>query len=251
MKPVRRFLFFALFLLVAQVWSQSALRVCDVVRLRGGAVLRGQLVATKASGEVLVLRTDAGQELEIALSRVRRIRQRCAGPAPYHFQGCGWYHHSRAGFLPGQLYTGKTTLALQVQHSSGWMFHRLLGAGIGTGFDFFDFTNGQPPLIPLFAEVRSYLLPRYASPFVALGAGIGFCVNQSQEDLAAWERLHWRGGPMAQALAGYRIGHHLTLHTGVRWQRLSARSEAWWWQGGQERLQITHWRFMLGAGYLL
>lgn len=250
MKQVRRFLFFALLLLAAQVWSQSASRACDEVRLRGGTVLRGQLVATKENGEVLVLRTDGGQELEFAFSGVQRIRQRCAGPPPYAFRERGWYHHSRAGFLPGQLYTGETTLALQVQHSSGWMFHRLLGAGMGTGFDFFDFANSQPPVIPLFAEVRSYLLPRCASPFVALGVGIGFCVNQKQEELGVWERAHWRGGPMAQAMVGYRIGHHFTMHTGVRWQRLSRESEVWMWWGGQEHRQITHWRFMLGTGYL-
>lgn len=94
-------------LLAASLWSQgTSPSRCDAVRLRDGIVLRGQLVATKAGGEVLVLRTDAGQELDIALSQVKRIHQYCAGPLPYEFKERGWYHHSRLGFLPGQLYTG-------------------------------------------------------------------------------------------------------------------------------------------------
>ncbi len=216
-------------------------------------MLRGQLVATKASGEVLVLRTDAGQELDIALSQVKRIHQYCAGPLPYEFKERGWYHHSRLGFLPGQLYTGQMTLGLQVQHSSGWMFHRLLGVGVGIGVDFFDFYNHQPPVLPLFAEVRSYLLPHRLSPFVVVGSGISFCVNQKRGDQSGWELGHCRGGPMAQLLVGYRLGNRLTLNTGVRWQRLSSGRPSWvgWGANGQQHWQITNWRFVLNAGLLL
>ncbi len=109
------------------------------------------------------------------------------------------------------------------------------------------FEASHPVLVPLFAEARGYLLRRQASPFYALGAGMGWSIQNPE--LSDYD-VRWRGGAMAQMLLGYRFGRSLTLHTGVRWQHARATAPVRWWGGAGIR-EIQYWRFMLGVGYLL
>ncbi len=226
--------------------GQSFPTACDVVRLKDGFRLHGQIIGTKGEGTLLVLRTYGGQELDIAFHRVKSIRQRCADEKPYSFRERGWYHHTRLGFLWGQTHEGDLPLSFQFQHSSGWMFHRSFGIGVGTGLDFFEFSDCRPMVIPFFIELRSYLLARSGSPFLALGGGIGVNVLRCKEE--TFGRLYQPSGRMAQVLLGYRLNNRLILHSGLRWQHSELVESTGWW--GTLQRTMWYWRFMTSVGWL-
>ncbi|MBK9336857.1 MAG: hypothetical protein IPM98_09820 [Lewinellaceae bacterium] len=224
----------------------------DMLHLRDGSRLRGQITATLHDGKTLAFRTWGGAEMEILRADVQRIVQRCNDRAArvYNFREKGWYHHTRAGILPGQTYYGYSRPGLSFQHSSGWMFSRRLGVGLGTGMEFFDRSGNEPAVYPIFAEVRSYLLPRRITPFGALACGWSFSEKNRPSDWGSNEI--WKGGWMAQATVGYRIGNNLTIQGGIRLQhRQREWSSSDWWIGSAGTDRILHKRLMLGIGLLL
>jgi hypothetical protein len=223
----------------------------DVLHLRDGSQLRGQIQATKDDGKTLVFRTWSGVELDIPRVEVTRILQRCNDRSlkTYHFKETGWFHNTRLGLLIGQSYYGDSRIGLQLQHSSGWMFSRVAGIGLGSGIDIFDAQGNEPAMYPVFAEVRGYLQPRRITPFYALAGGWAFSGKNSTSDWG-WNES-WKGGWMAQATVGYRIGNNVTIQVGIRLQHRQREwsSNGWGTDSGTD--QILHKRVMAGVGLLL
>lgn len=230
----------------------------DALHLAGGNKLIGQITAVKP-GDTLVFQAWSGTIFEIPRKEVIRIVQKCRekrgvarGPRVYSFKENGWYHHTRGSVLVGQAYYGGNNIGVQVQHSSGWMFSRLLGAGLGTGIEQFDPGGSDAAVYPIFAELRGYLQPKPLTLFYNLGAGWGFAGQSSGERGGYTDS--WRGGWLAQGEIGYRIGNHFTIHGGIRLQR---KYRDWtsnnWWGPSDERGtdRILHQRFILGLGLLL
>lgn len=246
-------------LLLGQPWLLSAQETAapappcrDALHLHDGSVLRGQVVAVKNDGKTLHFRTWGGAEMDIPRQSVRYIRQRCRdeqGAKPYTFQEHGWYNHTRLGSLIGQTFYDGIRTGFQVQHSSGWMFSRLVGVGLGTGMEFFDGLGNEPAVYPVFAEVRGYLLPQRITPFYSLAGGWGF---SGQKGTNAWgEDEDWKGGWMAQAIVGYRIGNHFSIQTGLRLQHRVREWSSNWWNPATNTDRLLYKRIMLGVGILL
>lgn len=246
-------------LLLGQPWLLSAQETAapsppcrDVLHLHKGSVLRGQIVATQNEGKTLLFRTWGGAEMEIARQEVLYIRQRChdgRAPRSYTFREHGWYHHTRLGGLIGQTYYDGVRTGFQLQHSSGWMFSRFVGVGLGTGVEFFDGRGNEPAVYPVFAEVRGYLLPQRITPFYALAAGWGF---SGKKGTSTWgETETWKGGWAAQATIGYRIGNYFTIQTGLRLQHRAREWSSPWWNPDTNTDRLLYKRIMLGVGILL
>jgi len=223
----------------------------DVLYLRDGSVLRGQIIATKHDGVVFVFRAWGGAEMDIPRPDVLRIAQRCKhdGARTYDFRETSWYHHSRLGLLIGQTYYGDNRAGPQIQHSSGRMFSRLLGVGLGAGIDVFDGQGNIPTTYPIFAEMRGYLLPQRITPFYALAGGWGFSGKNRFNDWG-WNET-WRGGWMAQATVGYRIGNNFTVQAGFRLQHIRREWSSNWWGADSSTDRILHKRLTVGVGLLL
>jgi len=225
----------------------------DVLYLRDGSQLRGQIQATKDSGSVLVFRTWNGVEMDVPRTEITKILQKCNNRTAktYHFKETDWYHHSRMGLLIGQTYYRENRTGLQIQHSSGWMFSRLLGVGLGAGIDVFDGQGNIPATYPIFAEVRGFLFPQRITPFYALGGGWGFSKKNNADNSAwGWSET-WKGGWMAQAAVGYRIGNNFTVQAGFRLQHARREWSSNWWGIESRTDRILHRRLMLGVGLLL
>lgn len=232
----------------------------DVLYMLGGNRLTGQITEIKP-GDTLVFKSWGGAVFQIPRKEVKRIVQDCRGtkgasqgPRPYTFKERGVYHHSRGSVLIGQAYYGLDNVGLQIQHSSGWMFSRLLGAGLGTGIERFDPGSeaSEASVYPLFAEIRGYALPKRLTPYYSIAAGWGFAGKNTGQRWGYTDT--WRGGWMAQAEIGYRIGNHLIVHGGLRLQR-KYRDWASNWGGPEGGIRgtdrILHKRLVLGLGLLL
>lgn len=223
----------------------------DVLHLRNGSQLRGQIQATKNEGNILVFRTWSGVEMDVPRTEINKILQKCNDRTAktYHFKETDWYHHSQMGLLIGQTYYRESRTGLHLQHSSGRMFSRLLGAGLGAGVGVFDGQGNIPATYSVFAEMRGYLLPQRITPFYALAGGWGF-VGKIDDDNWGWNET-WKGGWMAQATVGYRIGNNFTVQAGFRLQHTRRELESNWWGVESRTDRILHKRLMLGLGLLL
>ncbi len=248
-----------LLLLLGQPWFLSAQETMtavpakchDILYLSDGSQLRGQITATLDNGAILSFKTWSGLAMDIPRASVKRIVQRCSEdklPKVYDFRETGWYHHTRGGFLVGQTYFGENVTGIQLLHSSGRMFSRLLGVGLGVGVDHFGLDGSDVATYPVFAEVRSYLTARRVTPYLALGAGWAFSGNRTTGDFGRLE--NWSGGWMAQGDVGYRIGNNFTINLGVRLQQKRREWSSNWWTQESGTDRILHARFVVGAGLL-
>ncbi len=234
--------------------AQQANHCNDRLDMYDGSRFQGQLEEVRANGDTLVFHLRTGPTLVLPRNHVRRIVQRCrdekTARRAYDFKETGWYHHTRAGVLVGQSFAGGNTTGFNLQHSSGWMFSRHLGAGLGLGMEFFDPKGYDASSYPIFAEVRSYLLPRRVTPYFTLGAGWAFTGKASGE---RWGYIDdWKGGWMAQTELGYRIGNHLSVHFGLRLQRKYREwTSVWGPESGVGADRILHKRLVFGLGLLL
>lgn len=237
--------------------QQPATGCRDVIRLKDGSTLRGQIQEVKHEGNTLSFRTWNGVLIDLPRSQVRRIKQRCnngdvvaTAPRTYDFAERGWYHHTRAGLLTGQAYYGDNLQGFQLQHSSGRKFSRLLGAGLGFGLEYFDPTGNDAASYPVFAEVRGFLLPNRITPFYTLGGGWAFTGQSTGERWGLTDT--WKGGWLAQVEIGYRIGNHFTVHCGLRLQQKTREwTSNWGPESGSGADRILHKRFSAGVGLLL
>lgn len=229
----------------------------DMVFLRDGSKLRGQIDGTKHEGNTLTFRTWNNVVLDLPRSQVRRIVQRCGKnklltqqPRVYDFRERGWYHHTRGGVMPGQTHTGYNTQGLFLHHSSGRMFSRMAGAGIGVGVEAFDPGGYDAATYPVFAEFRGYLLPKRITPYVSAAAGWAFSGKGNQD---FWDQSsQWRGGWMAQIDIGYRIGNYFTLNCGLRLQQKKREWTSVWMPESFHGVdRILHKRLVVGIGILL
>ena len=218
----------------------------DIIRLRNGSILRGEIQAINGEGQIVVFKSWNGATFDLHQMQIRKITQRCKNTR-YNFKEKGWYHHTRTGLVVGQLYYGPNKTGFHLQHSSGWMFSRQLGLGLGTGIDYFSPGENDAVTYPIFAELQGFLLPNSITPFYSIGAGWAFTGRSEGERWGLEDQ--WKGGWLAQAAIGYRIGNHFSTQFGIRLQHKRREwTSTWGPDSGFGVDRILHSRLILAVG---
>ncbi len=240
-----------LFALTPLLAQQNSDNCTDIVYLKGGSVLRGKIMEQTSDG-YFVIATWSGVEMTFPTVNVRKVVQKCKEekrpPKTYDFKEKGLYNATRLGTLIGQTYFGENSTGFTLHHTIGWMFNRWVGAGIGGGTEIYNPDSGEPATYPVFAEVRGYLQAKNATPFYALCGGWAFAGKNSSDE---WGRIDdWKGGWLAKAQIGYRLGNHFTLHGGISFQKKTRTWDSTW--GGERGTdRILNKRLELGLGVIL
>ena len=173
-------------------------------------------------------------------------------PPAYAFREKGWYNETSVGLMFGNnnAYEEKETRII-VSNSTGYHFNKLLGVGLGTGYA--SFSEDSPEfVIPLYAEMKSYLLNRHISPVLTLRAGYGFAVQQG--DRSTDSRT---GGIHVYPSIGYRFGGgkdaNFSLDFGFLYQRVSYehRYRGFDWGDYVQAVDIGYKRWVIRAGLRL
>lgn len=251
MKTLRTLFVFNLLFAAVAVFAQQKTDCVDIVRLRDGSEFRGRITA-HTPGEGLTIVTWSGLTLQVAASSIKHIKQRCKDTGlskPYDFKERGLYNATRFATLVGDDYFGQNSKGFSLSHSTGWMFNRWLGVGIGAGVETYDPETSDIATYPIFAELRGYFFAKNVSPFYVVSGGWAFAGKNSNDNSNYIETS--KGGWLAKAQLGYRFGNHFTLHCGLSLQKNTVDWQSFFWNGERGRDRILHKRLELGVGVLL
>lgn len=225
-------------LLLATTGQAQRSLVEDVLYLKNGSVIRGNIVG-QAIGNYVKIEVLGGsvfvyEEAEInqitrepALYRSITLKLR-KDLVPIVYRPRGFYQLASfdLGFAEDE-WGGYATPTLR--YRAGYSLNRFLALGLGSGLDFYE--NGAM-LIPLFADIRGDLLHKPVTPHYFLNFGYGFAGARG------WNMNRLDGGIMGQAGGGIKIHtrrkYEWLITTGFRFQQ--TYQEASIWTGQQEPL---------------
>ncbi|MDZ4749482.1 MAG: hypothetical protein SH808_13425 [Saprospiraceae bacterium] len=231
--------------------SVSTKPIVDVVWLKDGSKLSGTILKWElALGMEFKLITGAivnipkeeimkvYQDLPFS-SQVKQVPEFYPrGPRHYSFREQGIYQ-TISGFLnfsdPG---------GAGVHYSIGHRFNRLLGVGIGAGFESNDFFYTRN-IVPVYAEARGFLLPQRISPYYALKIGYGFALEDPINGT-----LDAKGGIHFCPEFGVRFGGRtVNYYLGFEYKIQNATFRTTdWWNGGEFTDKVSYRRFELRTG---
>lgn len=197
----------------------------DVVYLKNGSIFRGQIELYEY-GKELRLRLYENQVLVFEAKNIKKIVQTAnesekeekeiESKKTYAFREQGFYFHSSLGYIGGNNLWGNYIDAFNVHSQVGYQFNRLIGAGIGTGVDFYNVGLGS--IIPVYGAARGYLKKSNFSPFYQLAAGMGIPIKNENSGFSDSKAGYY----LAPEL-GFRFGAsneaNMTLGIGLTWQK--------------------------------
>jgi hypothetical protein len=248
-----------LFLIIsyAPVKAQDSLlqkTAVDVVWLKDGSRLSGTILKWElARGMVLKLVT--GAEVNIPKEEISKVYQDIPyanysvgdpefeirrNERTYRFREEGLYNNF-SWFLNFSENGGAG-----LHFAMGHRFNRLLGVGMGIGFESNDFFYTRN-IVPLYLEARGFLVPKRISPYYAVKLGYGFALeNQVNGTIEATGGIHF------SPEFGVRFGgRHVNYYMGLEYKLQNATFTNFDdWGGGQFTDVISYRRTELRMGLL-
>lgn len=150
----------------------------DAVHLKNGSIIRGQVIEHEKEGKIKieilggsVLVYQSSEVVKMEKEIVNR-RGRYRPKRPMHKMDKGYYVSIVAGKSLGNGDFGAPEPGLSISGTAGYHFHRLLGVGAGASLS----TFGLYPFVPVYANIRGYLLKSSTSLFYDLNVGYGFAL---------------------------------------------------------------------------
>lgn len=197
----------------------------DVVYLKNGSIFRGQIELYE-HGKELRLRLDENQVIIFEAKNIKKIVQianeseteekELKYKKSYEFREKGLYFHSSLGYIGGNNLWGTYIDGFNVHAQAGYQFNRLIGAGLGTGVDYYNIGLGS--IIPIYGTARGYLKKSNVSPYYQLAAGFGIPIENENSGFT-----ESKGGYYLAPELGFRFGAsneaNFTLGMGLTWQK--------------------------------
>ncbi len=125
---------------------------------------------------------------------------------------------------------GDFNSGLNFYFNAGYLLNPHFGVGIGLGMDLYDDPQDFDVnmIIPIYADVRYYLLKRSFSPFVRAGVGYGLPAFQPT---FGWTEETKTGGLYTHPSAGFRFASRANLHFlaefGIKFQKAKYTGLQW------------------------
>jgi hypothetical protein len=215
-------LFLLLLLMFATILNAQETPKVSTIYLNNGEIYKGNMVDYR-KGEFLVLKRLNGDLDTIADSQIKKIEQiemsrrsavvesnkrydrtmpkkdKAKKKRKYQFRETGWYNATGFSGFGGR--SGNyLKMGIGLSTTTGYMFNRYLGVGVGIAKDNYSSRQGEG-LYPVFAEVRGYLKKKFNAPYYAVRAGYGFAFENEKFGVTRAE-----GGVMLNPSVGYRFG---------------------------------------------
>lgn len=219
----------------------------DVINLKNGTILYGTIVQLDSIKGVRI-NNDCGsfffQMAEIenmsAFQKTNSTKQKDKG----------YFNHTAVGLSFGQGDHGFLPFP-SLTMVNGYQFNQNISAGLGIGFEFFDFA-----ILPVFAQGYYYFNHRDFSPFISLKAGYSFPLDRTNNDDYNSDGKNF-GGIAINPEIGIRV--HLNNYSsflcsiGYHYQKLSYENNSWdYWYGANyySKYYAHHNRISLRLGFI-
>lgn len=249
--------------------AEDTSSLVDWITLFNGSQFKGKIRDETPAG--LTLELSNGEKIEFTAKEIKEIWRnqkpdslpRLQAPSTtyryvplsgrslveksYNFKEEGWYHSSYVAFAGGRNLTSPL-LGIGLHHVSGFQFRRLLGAGLGVGFDALDPNSGER-ILSVYGEGRRFLLSRRYAPYVSLSAGYGFAFRDIDNFITSA-----RGGFRLHPAFGWRLGGsegiNLAMDLGYIFQSASFTKEFPFFGSQVEVRHIDYRRLTLRVGMM-
>ena len=247
---IRAFAIVSFLLLYATHIKAQQNEFSDKVYLKNGSRIIGKIIYYQPNDTVQV-QVASGQIVRFAPQQVQKIRMAESAEGktsrvlkPYNFEERGVYDA-----LSFDVNFGRSTrshLGIGFQNVVGYQFNRLVGSGLGIGYDSYYLNNGQSDVVSVFGEYRGYLSKSNTSEYWTFAAGYGHPLGIKNDNLT-----NLKGSFMLQPTIGYRFGashrYNFFLDLGFRLQQVRYESNNTW---AENHYTVTYRRWILRGGIL-
>jgi hypothetical protein len=173
--------FLTLLFLVSITYAQKGKR--DVIYLKNGSIIYGQIVSSLPSGEVKI-KTKDNSLWVFEPSQVDSIGK--TGRTPKQINP-GYFNLTEAGILAGNS-DNKYSAPFSLMNINGWKFSNGFSVGAGAGVEFFSETY-----LPVVADFRYYLNRQGVSPFFGIQGGYSFALDKPDKEYVYKNYYLWQG----------------------------------------------------------
>jgi hypothetical protein len=214
-------------------------RVEDVVYLKNGSIIRGEITEMKEN-EFLKIETTGSNLFVINLDEVESIRQEPVS-GRYHFKEKGYMN--RSGF---EILNASDGSSLRFYMVNGYQFNSQFGAGFGIGITPY---NDPLTLIPFFVEMNLRFLESNSSPYIYLKAGYNFSVHHEDNVEINGHRGGLLFNPGLGLQFNLRSGLGMFINAGYNIDNSSYEFDTWGPQTVETDLSFRRVNFGLGLSF--
>jgi hypothetical protein len=237
------------FLFVAQLKAQQN-DFSDKVYLKNGSFLVCKIMRYLPNDTVTVQMSN-GQIVQFLPIQIKKVvmfdvqqGKAYLAEKPYEFKERGLYDALSFAFNLGRS-TQQTHQGFGFQNVVGYQFNRLVGTGVGVGYDSYYLSNGESNVLSVFGEYRGYLSKRNTSEYWTLAAGYGHLLANKTENYT-----NLKGSFMVQPTIGFRFGaskrYNFFTDLGFRMQQIRFQNNSW----AENHYTVTYRRWILRGGIL-
>ncbi|NEW84119.1 MAG: hypothetical protein GZ094_17360 [Mariniphaga sp.] len=179
--------FMALLFLVNLSFARKGKK--DVIYLKNGSVINGQIISSLPSGQVKI-KTKDNSLWVFEASQIDSISKTANA---FNQIRTGYFNLTEAGILAGNS-NNKYSSPFSLMNISGWQFKNRFSVGAGAGVEFFSETY-----LPVVADFRYYLKRQGLNPFFGLQGGYSFALDTPDKQYVYGNTDIWRN-PSGQSL---------------------------------------------------
>lgn len=186
----------------------------DVVYLKNGSVIRGQILEYQPEGNIKV-EIQGGSILVYKTSDVLKVQKEpMKNPPPQYYskdalkeknppilKTKGMYHFIGGGNLFGVNDWGSPSVGLSLTYTGGYQVNNYLAVGAGIGF---KTLFNQYNFVPVFADIRGYLFKKPTSIYYNLELGYNIALKTQSWEWNSTQKAE--GGIYARPAIGVRVG---------------------------------------------
>ncbi len=259
MKPA--FISLILICLACSIFAQNTTQTSDVIILKNGDRLSGQLIKYQQNEKAILMLAD-GSKITIVDEEIDRIIQEVVDeeekpvkevfePKPKIYvkpKSKGLYSITQLSFAMGSGNDDGLALGAGISTILGYQIKPMFGIGVGVGLD--NYARRGETIYPVFVDIRSYL-PFTKKPnayYIALNGGYGFAFARESIGINDAE-----GGYMFHGALGYRTttkeGVDVNIDMGAKFQKAVFSRDLF--NGDIEVRSLVFQRFVVRVGIAL
>ena len=203
----------------------------DVVYLKNGSVIRGNITEIKMD-EYVLIQISGGSILKYAMAEVDSITKEAAynSKGDYKYKESGYFNETGFALLFGREannFYNNSSISVEFHTVNGYQLNKYLRAGVGIGVDYYS--NYDFVLSPVYLNIGGDLLKNPVTPFYSIIGGYSFSWDS---DIPNYEQ---DGGRLYGATVGVKFNSRSAasykIGIGYRNQKATINQQDWWGTG--------------------